>query len=299
MKDNKEVRKGAKTSQHYVPKVSLKRFTDSKGMLKVYKKDLSKTYLQDPKHVACEDLMYDIDPEERYSVENYLKSIEDECQGCIDRIIEGKSPLEDQVIAVRYVSMIIGRSVKLKQIESENPTPPEAKPYGYDIRNTYIEGITESKRMLMGIPVEDYCGIIMHAVEPYFFITADVPYTLINLSTDGPLLKKEDVEWALSSTPLDQFMDSKTWRMKKELARCMNDALIACPLTPDRCLIIWPKGANPPGPRLMQVSNGDPVSFINSMIAANCYKEVYSHPDDDFAPQLKAVISRINEQQQR
>lgn len=295
MSENKTIKKGSKTSQHFVPKESLKRFTNDKGMLMVYRRDLSKPFAQSPKHVACKDLLYDLDPDARYSIENYIKRIEDECQGCIDRIQDGTTVPEDEIIAARYVSMLIARSIKLKDLNDDNPPPAETLPIGYDFRNTYIAGITDSRKNLLGRPVEDYRCIIIRTEAPSFFITGDVPYAIINLRPSGFPMTMEDVMWAMTSAPDDPILESKLHYLIDQLSQAMSDVVIACPLDPTRCLMVWSKDTTAPGPRLNEASRGDPIAFINSQIAENCHEEVYSLPGNDFYPQMREVMSRIND----
>ena len=272
--------KDKKRYQHIVPKAHLDRFSDKKnGKVFVNKvvEGSVKCYLKNPRNICGGDNFYDEDPYADDSIESYLKVIEDVSQNTIDKIIDGKNVTSgDQINIIRYVSNLIGRSKAICEVEIITPSY-------FDIteeqsrRGTLAFGIFSSQDAIFFRPFSEFrCIFLMDLNET--FVTADIPFAAIplNLGLSRAILEKyKDI--IMSAPKSDSDCQVKNRAGENMFAELLRNMILACPITPGMCAIIFHESAINPGNKLLEISNGDPISFINSKMMSVAIDEIYSN----------------------
>lgn len=103
-----------KLNQHLVPQGHLLRFTDNQKKLYVHMftdNQVVRVYRTGTRNVSAEVNYYDNNPYDDGSIENFLRSQEKRGQQSVDKVMESRSGIDVNRRVVRYVLMLLGRTI--------------------------------------------------------------------------------------------------------------------------------------------------------------------------------------------
>ena len=264
--------------QHYVPKEHIRRF-EKNGNVNVYLYDENKeinSFVSSAANVCKFTNYYEDDPYKEGSTEKILKRMEDECQHEID-IVQTKSISDANCqILVKYVSMLMNRSILLGMITDRMATSGET--FGANGKKAQSFTIEKSKEAFM---FADLNKMSCTCITSYGreFITADIPVTQLDL--------RELPELSLHAKFIGRNIKDPTIYSKKELIDDYTNALTErnkyrvyfCPISSSKCLIVYSREYSNFFKDLAIRIGPDPALSVNKRIVETSLCAVYSCSD--------------------
>jgi len=200
--------------EHIVPKEHMRRFFDNRGKITVCRYD-GHTYATSNLYDLCAtDNYYDSgDPYSKNSAESQLYEIETELHPEIDKVLGDHFSGVEWHKIMRYVYLLSDRSVHMRD------TITNLK----EDLNYKSEKDEQMRHILTGqknitLLVKNYIKIT-DATNGEEFISADVPVVKLDMRL-----------------PLEEMLS-------KNLLNCPEEIAHICPISPYKCLIMYPKGS--------------------------------------------------------
>lgn len=292
-------KESGKLNQHIVPQAHIRRFSGPDGKIFVHRieKDGNiKVYRTDPKNVSAEYNYYDdADPYDERSIESFLRGQEKRGQSAVDKLIESKAGFEENRRIVKYVSMLLGRTIPLAY---ENMGGDRSVPFSLtDNDPQYIRqsAIFESLQKPLLLDIDDMHCTTIRKEGGHPFLTGDVPVTMmsLDLEKDRKLLEEIGPIPPLPPGPDDTEGNAKALRMIEKLKEIMGNTVVLCPLSPDVCTIMYHRSVTDIESKLKRILIGDPVTAINRMMIGSMRCVYANRPSGDYILSLRCADNPV------
>ncbi len=264
--------------QHFVPREHLRRFEkDGKIIVYLYDENKKMRHFTSSAAKECNFVnYYDDDPYLEGSIEKMLKHMEDECQHEID-IAENNITEADRQILVKYVSMLMNRSILLGMITDKEAKSSRALGVnGKAIQGYSIQKSNESS-MFDNLDQMNCIWLTSYGRE---FITANVPVTSLNLHEfkELPPHIKYIIENAMNP---EIYLNVDLSECRKALAEQQRYVVHICPISSSKCLLAYRKDYSNFFKDFAMKMGPDPVLSVNRLIVYSSFGRVYSSGDKD------------------
>lgn len=292
-------KESGKLNQHIVPQAHIRRFAGPDGKIFVHRieKDGSiKVYQTDPKNVSAEYNYYDdADPYDERSIESFLRGQEKRGQSAVDKLLESKAGFEENRRIIRYVSMLLGRTIPLAY---ENMSGDRSAPFSLtDNDPQYIRqsAIFESLQKPLLLDIDDMHCITIRKEDGPPFLTGDVPVTMMSLDLEKDRKLWEEIGSIppLPPRPDDMEGNAKALRMIEKLKEIMGNTVLLCPLSPDVCTIMYHRPVTDIESKLKRILAGDPVTAINRMMIRSMRCVYANRPSGDYILSLRCADNPV------